>query len=134
MKKTHLPILLLIIFILSSNLNAQQLFKIQSGIGGSGSTTTTVSESKDNTMLYIVGGAVIAGIVIYSVLKDKKEKPKDDSTKAVLNTDFLDKQLTLNDEYLKFRSEIPINISLGFQNDVIIKTQKRYFVGLAYKF
>lgn len=113
---------------------SQTLFKINEGIGGGGSTNTSVSESNDNTMLYIVGGAVVAGIVVYALIKDKKEKPKDDTTAVILNDDFLEKQLTLNDKIQKYKSQIPIDISLGIQNNFIDKEEKRYFVGLAYNF
>lgn len=134
MTKTYLTALLLIIFALSFNLNAQSLFKTNEGIGGSGTTTTSVSESNSNTTLYVIGGALIVGIVVYAVLREKKEKPKDDSTKAVLNTDFLEKQLTLNDDIQKYKSNIPIDILFGIKNDFIKKEEKIYFVGLAYNF
>lgn len=113
---------------------SQTLFKINEGIGGGGSTNTSVSESNDNTMLYIVGGAVVAGIVVYALIKDKKETPKKDTTAVILNDDFLEKQLTLNDKIQKYKSQIPINISLGIQNNFLDKEEKRYFVGLAYNF
>lgn len=117
-----------------NNIYSQNLVRINEGIGGGGSTNTNVSESNDNTMLYIVGGAVVAGIVVYALLKDKKEKPKDDTTAVILNDDFLEKQLTLNDRIQKYKSQIPINFSFGMQNNFIVKEEKRYFVGLAYNF
>lgn len=127
--------LTLVIVLLASNFSySQSLYKIDSDIGGGGSSNTNVSESNDNTMLYVVGGAVVAGIVIYALLKDKKEKPKDDTTAVIFNDDFLEKQLTLNDKIQKYKSKIPINISLGIQNNFIDKKEKRYFVGLAYNF
>jgi hypothetical protein len=132
--KTTTVFFMVILFpVFSGTSFSQQLFKIYDEIGGGG-TTTTVTEESDNTMLYVVGGAVIAGIVIYALLKDKKETPKTDSTKAILKNDFLEKQLTLNDRIQKYRSQIPINISFGMQNDFLRKEDKRYFVGLAYNF
>lgn len=113
---------------------SQTLFKINEGIGGGGSTNTSVSESNDNTMLYIVGGAVVAGIVVYALIKDKKETPKKDTTAVILNDDFLEKQLTLKEKIERYNSQIPLSVSMGIQNDLLKKDEKRYFFGLAYNF
>lgn len=133
-KSIYIMIILIMISITSNISYSQQLFKINEDIGGGGTNNTNVTESNDNTMLYVVGGAVIAGLVIYALLNDKKEKPKDDSTAAILNNEFLEKQLTLSDQILKYQSQIPINISIGMQKDIIRKDDKRYFVGMAYNF
>jgi hypothetical protein len=128
-------ILIILLISFTANISySQQLFKINEDIGGGGSNNTNVTESNDNTMLYIVGGAVIAGLVVYALLKDKKDNPKTDTTAAILNDEFLEKQLTVNDQILKYQSQIPIKISIGMQNDFIRKEDKRYFVGLAYNF
>lgn len=126
---------LTITFCFSDNLYSQQLNKLFEvpGGGSSGSTNTGV-ESSDNTLLYVVGGAVIVGIVVYALMKDKKEKSTKDTTAVILNEDFLQKQLTLKDEVLKYQSQIPLNISFGMQINKIIKDEKRYFVGMSYNF
>lgn len=116
--------------------NAQQLNKIfEVPGGGSGSTNTSV-ESNDNSMLYIIGGAVIVGVVVYAVLKNKKdkEKSKNDTTAVLLNKDLTQSNLSLTNKLVNNNVSIPINISFGLQNDLIMKEQKRYFVGLAYNF
>ncbi|MFZ1282417.1 MAG: hypothetical protein WAR59_16380 [Ignavibacteriaceae bacterium] len=133
-KSVFFIILLILISITSNASFSQNLFKINEDIGGGGSNNSNVAESNDNTMLYVVGGAVVVGIVIYALLKDKKEKPKDDTTAVTLNDEFLEKQLTLSDQILKYQSQIPINISIGMQKDIIRNDDKRYFVGLNYNF
>lgn len=133
-KSIYIIIILIMISITSNISYSQQLFRINEDIGGGGSNNSNVAESNDNTMLYVVGGAIVVGIVVYALLKDKKEKPKDDTTAVILNDEFLEKQLTLSDQILKYQSQIPINISIGMQNDIIRKEDKRYFVGLAYNF
>ena len=87
-------------------------------------------------MLYIIGGAVIVGVIVYAVLKNKKdkEKSKDDTTSVLINKDLLDSNLSLTDKFINKNEYIPINISIGLQNDLVLKDQKRYFVGLAYNF
>ncbi|MEO8231604.1 MAG: hypothetical protein ABI638_04945 [Ignavibacteriota bacterium] len=126
---------LTITFCFNDNLYSQQLNKLfDVPGGGSSGNTNTVIEPNDNTMLYLVGGAVIVGIVVYALMKDKKEKLSKDTTTVILHDDFLQKQLTLNDEMLKYKSQIPINISFGMQGNKMIRNEKRYFVGMSYNF
>jgi hypothetical protein len=133
--KSILIFVSLIFLIVSGSVSySQQLQKILDVPGGGSGTTNTSVDSNDDYLLYIVGGAAIAGIVIYALLKDKKEKQKTDTTAAILNDEFLEKQLTFNDQILKYQSQIPINITIGMQNDIIRKEDKRYFVGLNYNF
>ena len=123
-----------IIFFTDNFTYSQSLFQINSDIGGGSNNTQNVSENNDDIMLYVIGGAIVAGIVIYAVLKDKKEKAKDDSIAAILNDDFLEKKLTFKEKLERYNSQIPINVSLGIQNDLLMKDEKRYFVGLSYNF
>lgn len=123
-----------IIFFTDNFTYSQSLFQINSDIGGGSNNTQNVSENNDDIMLYVIGGAIVAGIVIYAVLKDKKEKAKDDSTAVILNDDFLEKKLTFKEKLERYNSQIPINVSLGIQNDLLMKDEKRYFVGLSYNF
>jgi hypothetical protein len=126
--------LFLLISIPINNTFSQQLYKsFEVPGGGSGNTSTSV-DSKDNTFLYVVGGAVLVGIVVYALLKNKKENPKEDTTAVILNDEFLAKNISFNDKVSNLRSQIPINISIGMQAEGIIKDEKRYYIGLSYKF
>ena len=84
----------------------------------------------------MLGAAVLAGVVIYAVLQNKKakDKPKTDTTAVILNDDFLEKHLTLNDRIEKYKSKIPIDVSFGMQNNFLRQEEKRYFIGVAYNF
>lgn len=124
---------IVISYSINGELYSQNIYGIQDQIGGSGSGGTSVQQS-DDTMLYILGGAVIAGIVVYALMRDKKEKPKNDSDSVNLKVDIPVQQLILNDDIQKWQPQIPINILIGLQNDSIRKDTKRYFVGLAYNF
>lgn len=129
--------LFLILFLGFSQIsNAQQLNKIFDVPGGGSGSTNTSVESNDNSMLYIIGGAVVVGIIVYAVLKNKKdkEKSKNDTTAVLLNTDLVQNNLSLTNKPVNNSVSIPINISFGLQNDLVLKEQKRYFVGLAYNF
>lgn len=135
---TSLTNLLILGLILTISLNdlsyGQQIKKIFDVPGGSSGSPTTTSESNDNAMLYIVGAAIVVGIVIYALMRDKKEKPISDTTAAILDSDFLEKNLSYNEKVKNAQSQIPINISFGMQRDKVIKDERRYFVGLNYNF
>ena len=108
----------------------QQLYKSFEVPGGGSGTSNSSVDSNDDYILYIVGGAVIAGIVIYTLLKDKKEKPNEDTTAVILNDEFLAKNISFNDNVSNLQSQIPISISFGLQSDRVFKEEKIYFVGI----
>ncbi len=130
-------LLIFTLFLLTSihinNTFSQQLHKsFEVPGGGSGNTNSSV-DSKDNTFLYVVGGAVLVGIVVYALLKNKKEKPTEDTTAVIPGNSLLVKNLSVHDKVKTLQSQIPINISFGVQSDRAIKEEKRYFVGIQYK-
>ena len=112
----------------------QQLNKIYEDIGGGSGSTNSAVESDDDYTLYIVGGLVVTGIVVYALMRDKKENPTNDTTSAILNDDFLAKNLSYNERVANMQSQIPINISFGIQKDKALKDERRYYVGLNYNF
>ena len=130
------PLLLVLILTISlSGLGyGQQLNKIYDDIGGGSGSTNSAVESEDDYTLYIVGGLVVTGIVVYALLRDKKENPTNDTTSAILNDDFLAKNLSYNERVANMQSQIPINISFGVQRDKALKDERRYYVGLNYNF
>lgn len=114
--------------------SGQQLNKGFEDIGGGSGSTNTEVESNDDYTLYIVGGLIVTGIVVYALLRDKKEKPTSDTTSAILNNEFLEKNLSYNEKINNLQSQIPINISIGIHRDIALKNERRYFVGLNYNF
>lgn len=114
--------------------SGQQLNKVFEDIGGGSGSTTTNVESEEDYTLYIVGGLIVTGIVIYALLRDKKEKPTSDTTAAILDEKFLERNLSIIEKVSNVQSQIPINISIGIQRDLALKNERRYFVGLNYNF
>ncbi len=123
--------ILLIICDLSYGQQLNKMFEVPGG--GSGSTNTEI-ESNDDYTLYIVGGLLVAGIVVYALLRDSKEKPAKNTSVVILDEDFLEKNLSFNEKVSNVQSQIPINVSFGMQRDKVLKDDKRYFVGLTYNF
>jgi hypothetical protein len=135
--KTIISPMILVLFItlsLSGIGYSQQLNKIYEDIGGGSGSTNSAVESDDDYTLYIVGGLVVTGIVVYALLRDKKENPKNDTTSAILNDDFLEQNLSYNERVANIQSQIPINISIGIQRDKALKDERIYYVGLNYNF
>jgi hypothetical protein len=120
---------LLFFFGVSNDTIAQQLFKVNEDIGG-GSPSAQVSQS-DDSMMYIVGGAIIIGIIVYAVLRDKKEKTvEEDSTSAFKNTgDFL-KTLSLNQQNKNNDYNLPLEIFMGLQRINSFSEERNYVIGL----
>lgn len=123
--------LFLIICDLSYGQQLNKIFEVPGG--GSGSSSTTV-ESNDDYTLYIVGGLLVTGILVYALLRDNKEKTTKDTSAVILDEDFLEKNLSINQKVSNVQSQIPINVSFGMQRDNVLKDDKRYFVGLTYNF
>ncbi|MDT3696598.1 MAG: hypothetical protein ROY99_09415 [Ignavibacterium sp.] len=134
--KFFLMMFFITIFCLTNNLDAQQVNRIFEQIGGGSGSPINVNESNDNTVFYIAGAAIIAGIVIYAILHDKKsgEKTKTDTTAVLSDEELINKHLTINKKIQNYQYESPINFSAGIQNNIVRIEEKRYFVGLVYSF
>ena len=69
-------VLMLCLIIFSSEVFAQSGLRVFDEIGGGGSSTTQSDDSNDDTALYVIGGLVVAGILVYALVikKDKKAR------------------------------------------------------------
>lgn len=133
---SQLTIIILFSFIMTgTELSAQSVFGINDDIGGGGSTGTTQVEKADDSMLYIVGGAVIVGIIVYALMRDKKEnKIEDDSTKVGMSQS--DSFNSLNypvQKNLNNSLDLPVDFYLGMQKQNHLFNEKKYVVGLRVK-
>lgn len=144
MKKIKSPVFLITFFIAltisvsvpEGNLFAQQLNKTFEVPGGGGGTTTPSVDNSDNTAIYVIGGLVIAGIVVYAVLKNKrdKEKSKRDSTKASVEMNSFNDHLANYQKKIDTSPTIPFSLYLGTQREFIKRDEKRYYLGLSVSF
>ncbi|MCZ7610918.1 MAG: hypothetical protein M5U17_12235 [Ignavibacterium sp.] len=133
--KSILMMLLVVIICLTNTSEAQQVNRIFEQIGGGSGQPANVNESNDNTVFYIAGAAIVAGIVIYAILNDKKSgKAKEDTTAVLNDEELINKHLSFNEMIQNYRTEIPISISTGIQNDFVRIEEKRYFLGISYNF
>ena len=128
-------VFLLSVFLISISsspieLYAQQIFSSNDDIGGSSSGTLSVQES-DNSLLYIVGGAVIIGIIIYAVLKENKEKESETDSitidKKINNFGLVLKNNQLDREQ---KPPLPVDIYFGMQNQSNYLKERKYVIGL----
>ncbi|MBS4035524.1 MAG: hypothetical protein KGZ85_13720 [Ignavibacterium sp.] len=131
-KKFLLLFCLLFFFGVSNDTKAQHLFKVSEDIGG-GSPSAQVSQS-DDSMMYIVGGAIIIGIIVYAVLRDKKEKTVDeDSTSAYKDSDDFIRSFSLNQQNKNSDNKLPIDFYMGLQRINSLSEERNYLIGLRLK-
>lgn len=141
--RTGVPFLVLIFFglqvILSSpDSYAQGMYKTTDVPGGSGGVPTQPSNTEDNTTLIIVGAVVIAGILVYTLVlnkdKSKKEEKQDSTSQQSL---LFNPKNVLTGKISKHSpslTDIPVNIYMGFQNIDPALSEKKFIMGISYKF
>ena len=120
---------------LSSEIYGQSNLRIFEEIGG-GNNTSQSSGSNDNSFIYIVGGLVIAGILVYALVLHKDKKAKPDTT-ASLDSRLLysnqNEVLTTKNEMLKAKEKIPFDFYLGVKNNNAVLNDKTYLLGFRVK-
>ena len=110
--------------------NNLRIFDVPGG-GSSGSNET--SSSNDNTFIYVAGGLLIAGILVYALVLKKDKKVESDTTASIDSRLIYSESKYFNttqDELLKAKERIPINVFLGFKDNVALLNDKTYSVGL----
>ena len=128
-------ILILSIFFLPTESFSQNNLRIFEDPGGSGNGTTQTETSNDNTAMYVVGGLVIAGILVYALVI-KKDKKTDIDTTASLNSNLIYSEVNGFDsaeELQKVKEKIPVDLFLGIRNNEAIMNDKTYTLGLRVK-
>lgn len=128
-----LVILLLFVFAAQSA-DAQQFNKVFDEIGGGGGSSNRTEDSGSGNTMYIVGGILVAGVLLYALLRDKKEPEIKDTTAVITNPDLLSKSLIKERKLSAEKTRIPFNIFIGSQNDKVLREEKRYFVGVSLSF
>jgi hypothetical protein len=129
-------ILILSIASLSSEVFAQSGLRINDQIGGSGNNTTQSDNSNDDAFLYVMGGLVIAGILVYALVIKKDNKSSEDSTKSVeskLRVSELDSFSSPELELQKVKEKIPVDLFMGIRNNEAVMNDKTYLLGLRVK-
>ncbi|MBE0571947.1 MAG: hypothetical protein IH618_10420 [Ignavibacteriaceae bacterium] len=127
-------ILMISIVTLQSEILAQSNLKIFDVPGG-GSGTTQTEDSNDNSTIYIVGGLLIAGILVYALVL-KKDKKVDTDTTASLNSNLIYSDvndLDTAEELQKVKDKIPVDLFLGIRNNEAVMNDKTYLLGVRVK-
>ena len=103
--------------------------------GGGGSSTTQTEESNDNTAIYVLGGLVIGGILLYALVLKPDKKAETDTT-ASLNSNLIYSEanhFNSAEELQKVKDKIPVDIFLGIRNNEALMNDKTYLLGLRVK-
>jgi len=133
--KVFISAVILTIFTFQSVSYSQSGFRVYEEPGGGGSGTTQTDEGTDNSTIYIVGGLVIAGILVYALFL-KKDKKTDTDTTASLNSSLKYSEANGFDsaeELQKVKDKIPVDLFLGIKNNEAVMNDKTYLFGLRVK-
>jgi hypothetical protein len=133
--RTITIVLIISISILSSELYAQNSLRIFDVPGGSGGNTTQSDDSNDDTFLYVAGGLIIAGILVYALVIKKENKAKEDTTASLKSNLILSEANDFNspEEVQKIKDKIPVDLFLGIRNNEAVMNDKTYLLGFRVK-
>lgn len=127
--------LILSVAIFSSDVFAQSGLRINDEIGGGGGSTTQTDEGNDDTMLYVMGGLLIAGILVYALVIKKDKKTDVDTTGSTESKLKLSELNNFNsvDELQTIKEKIPLDLFIGIRNNEAVMNDKTYLLGLRVK-
>lgn len=123
------------ILLLPSESLAQDKLRIFEVPGG-GSGTTQTEDSNDNAKtIYIIGGLVVAGILVYALFF--KEKKNDTDTTASLNSNLIYSDVndvdTFDKKMQEVKDKVPFDFFLGVRNNEAVLNDKTYSFGVRVK-
>lgn len=129
-------IVILAMLLLSAESPAQNNMRIFEDIGnGSGSSQT--EDTNDNTTIYIVGGLVIAGILVYALVlrDDKKDEADTTSSSSSIYDPLCFAEFEPADKNIqKVKDQIPVDIFIGMSNNEAVINDRVYQLGVRVKF
>ena len=139
--QTCIPVLVLIIFGLqvifsSPDTYAQGMFKTADVPGGSGSTTQSQNTSDDGTTLIIVGAVIIAGFLVYKLVINKDEPKKEEKQDSTSQQSLLltPERILSGSKHAPSLTDIPVNIYMGFKYSDTVLCERKFIMGISYKF
>ena len=127
-------VIILLLAVTTESANAQQINKVFDEIGGGGSSSSGSDDSGSGNTMYIVGGVLVVGVLLYALLRDKKEPEVKDTTAVIANSDFLVQSVNDEQKMSADQTQIPFNIFIGSQSDKVFREDKRYYVGVSLSF
>lgn len=120
---------------LQSEILAQSNLRIFDVPGGGSGGTTQTEDSNDNTAIYVIGGLVIGGILLYALVLKPDKKAETDTT-ASLNSNLIYSEANGFDsaeELQKVKDKIPVDLFLGIKNNESVMNDKTYLLGVRVK-
>lgn len=133
--KTISFILILSTAVLSTDTFAQSGLRIFEDIGGGSNTTTQTDDSNDDTALYVLGGLVVAGILVYALVLNKDKKAPEDTTASTNSNLKLSNvsEIGYKEEIQKVKDKIPVDLFMGIRNNKAVVNDKTYLLGVRVK-
>jgi len=126
-------LILLSVLLLSGKSYSQSVYGINDEIGG-GSSGTPQAEKPDDSMLYIVGGTVIVGLIVYAIVSRSKENKTEVDSSSTDNMSIIEKNSMLNANNINIQegsdTKLPVDLYLGMQKVNPVSNERRYLLGV----
>ncbi|MGA8263459.1 MAG: hypothetical protein WB779_03365 [Ignavibacteriaceae bacterium] len=125
----------------SNTVDAQSLWKVNSGPGGGGTTTgTTVpQDNNSHTGIYILAGAVVVGFLMYKFVfqeSDDTEDTTNSNSSSLILLPSNSKLIMKVSNSRTVQETPPVKVYLGIRRDNYntANEEKTYLVGLSFNF
>ncbi len=124
------------------SVSAQSIENTADKLGAGSGSSSNDSNSGGTTALYILGGAVLVGLLVWKVISDKnKEKEKQtepqDSVKqktVALNFRQSLNKYDLKQEIAKAEEKIPVKLYVGIRRESYTLPENSVILGVSYSF
>ena len=115
---------------------AQNNLRVFEDIGGGSGSNSQQSNDNGNTFIYVAGGLLIAGILVYALVLKKDKKAEPDTTASINSLLRYSESNNVNsakEDLLKAKERMPVDFFLGIRNNETVMNDKTYLFGLRLK-
>lgn len=118
-------------------LQAQTIQSITDVPGGGGSTAVNNDESNPNTILYVMAGLVVFGVLVYKFILEepaKDDPPAETEDEGEKASSQLQKIKSFNEEVMIAKEKIPLDIHIGVLKNKFAPGDNSIVMGLTFNF
>lgn len=118
-------------------IQAQTIQSITDVPGGGGSTSLNNDESNPNTILYVMAGLVVFGVLVYKFILEepaKEDQPEEKPENDEKATSQLQKIKSFNKDVMIAKEKIPVDIHIGFTKNKFAPGDNSIVMGLSFNF
>ncbi|PJB00243.1 MAG: hypothetical protein CO128_01045 [Ignavibacteriales bacterium CG_4_9_14_3_um_filter_30_11] len=139
-KSKTIPFFIIILFYVfvfaPTDVNAQDLFKVNDSRpgGGSGTATTILNDRDKTSTIWVLMGITTGLVLIYKFFIEKKEPKNEvvDSTSSSIMFRNNSHLKTVSTKITNIEKESPVNLYLGIRRDDLVFNKKTYVLGVSF--